>query len=165
MVEPMWKSLMKSVIIIASTTLCLLFLTPLFMRRTTHYPGQVCLANLRTLCMGALLYADDHNDIFPRNMEMLETVGIRPNDFVCPIPPRSKPGLLQNVNQWADYIYIPGHEVNSPPDSMVFYCPPENHGGRYGTVGFADMRVERLKKDKFYTLLKKQGIQHIPKEP
>ena len=46
------------------------------------------------------------------------------------------------LNERTDYIYVTGLSEATPPEQVLVYCPPENHGGRGGNILFCDGHVE-----------------------
>ncbi len=76
-----------------------------------------------------------------------------PGLFVCP-GTGSKPGLMGEIEEWTDYIYIGGLTDNALQNAAQIISPPENHNGKYGYVLFVDGSVWRLPPEQVRRLIK-----------
>lgn len=78
----------------------------------------------------ALHKALGDNDRYPKSLSILESTAVDPTIFVSP-GTGSKPGVMNAVEDWADFIYVGGATEDVPLAAMVI-SPPENHQGKYG---------------------------------
>ena len=113
-----------------------------------RYPSQVravrvaCAGNLKNIGLGLKMYAADHDAIYPRRLvDAGRYLAYQPALFVCPSSGTTT-GRFETVDEWLDYVYVKGLAESVPPDSVLMYCHPKNHGGVGGNVLFADGHVE-----------------------
>src|SRR6266498_2203496 len=99
-------------------------------------------------------------DSFPRSLtELGDPVNAKlftpldPGLFVCP-GTGSKPGLMGEIEEWTDYIYIGGLTDNALQNAAQIISPPENHNGKCGYVLFVDGSVWRLPPEQVRRLIK-----------
>ncbi len=90
-------------------------------------------------------------DHFPPSLSCLTNA--KSSIFICPETGHS-PGVLTNVDQWTDYIYVPELPDAGRQDVAVLICPPENHGGAYGHVLWGGGWCVRLPPDKTRALIR-----------
>ena len=97
---------------------------------------------------------------FPRSLRELGDpvnaklfTSLNPGLFVCPGTGR-KPGLMGEIEEWTDYIYIGGLTDNALQNAAQIISPPENHNGKYGYVLFVDGSVWRLPPEQVRRLIK-----------
>jgi hypothetical protein len=76
--------------------------------------------------------------------------------FICPSSGH-KAGQITNISQWADYVVNLNIDTNSPPDSILAYCKPENHKSKGCNVLYADNSIEWRTKEELEAELKKHG--------
>jgi hypothetical protein len=98
-------------------------------------------------------------DGFPPSLNVLTNVS--PTLFVCPSSGHH-PGAVTNVDQWTDYIYVPGAQDWMRLDLAVLIDPPENHKGEYGYVLFGGRWVRRLPADQVRALVKEPWCMPTP---
>src|SRR5439155_26888709 len=65
--------------------------------------------------------------------------------LVCP-GTGSKPGAINDVEEWTDYIYIGSTPVYFERAAMLI-SPPENHNGKSGYVLFCNGAISKLPPD------------------
>jgi hypothetical protein len=94
-----------------------------------------CDDNLREILV--LLRAATPGVDLPSDLSKLASFTTNRFLFVCPETHHSV-GQLTNVMDWTDYIYISGVEEMGPAPTAVIICPPANHHGKWGYVGFND---------------------------
>jgi len=91
----------------------------------------MCRSNLRQVGLAIHMYADDHDEKFPPDLQVLMPDYIdNPRVLKCP----GRPG--------ATYTYLPGRKAVTPGDVVIAYEDPDNHSGRGFNVLYADAHVE-----------------------
>jgi hypothetical protein len=108
-----------------------------------------CVKNMRALSILIVLGAGN-GDTYPANLGSLVTTNT--TIFVCPNSSHP-PGVMTNVDNWTDYVYVSGRE-SGMWDVALLICPPENHRGRYGHVIWGDRSGSRLPADKVRALIR-----------
>ncbi len=98
-------------------------------------------SNLSALGKACLIYANDHNDKFPPDLETLvKEEGVTPKTLESKLKPNGFPG--------PSFVYIAGQTTNMQPDNIVAYENPE-----FCTEGvnvlFVDSHVEFVKPEPF----------------
>lgn len=105
-----------------------------------------CRANLFQICMAMLLYADDHGGRFPnRFADISDKLGgpdVLGRMFVCPSSGKHAGGSLLNVDHWTTYVLCTNRTAEGPRDTVLAFCPPENHGGKVAVVAFTSGEVK-----------------------
>ncbi len=90
-----------------------------------------CRSNLRQIGLACLMYAEENDQKFPPNLQVLMPNHIdSPKIFVC----RGRPG--------GAYKYLPGRTADSSPKTIIAFESPSSHGGSKFNVLFADAHVE-----------------------
>lgn len=142
---------MRAFVITVVTTLLLIGCSPghLTTRRTTN----LCMTNMMAIWW-ELKYWNFDGDSYPPSFDSLSKTS-NPALFICPSSGHA-PGSMTNVNQWTDYIYLSGAQMDSSMllDVATLICPPENHGGQYGHVVWGGGGVVRLPPDQIRALIK-----------
>ena len=101
-----------------------------------------CPNNLKQIGLGLKMYAGNHKGRYPDKLvELSRYVGHQSSLLFCPIS-GSKPGPIETVDEWTDYVYVSGLSETNAPDTVLMYCPAKNHRGAGGNVLFADGHVE-----------------------
>lgn len=101
-----------------------------------------CGCNLRMIGLAVKMYAGDNDGVFPdRLVQLRRYVCHSPGLFTCP-KSGNKPGPFATVDEWTDYVYIPGLTASSAENAVLAYCPAKHHEGEGGNVLFADGHVE-----------------------
>jgi len=104
-------------------------------------------SNLKQIGIACVMYAAAHDGQFPGDLcQAFPSDTRHPEIFVTQ---RNRPNMrsIETVMEWTDYVYIPGHTVTSPADSVVAFLPPGHHVEEDPTeaiVLFGDGRVERM---------------------
>lgn len=113
-----------------------------------------CANNIKQTILFLKMYANDHQDAHPSTYtELVGTNYIIAGSsdltvFVCPSCLQSGSTMMgavgnsKNIHEWTDYAYVSGLTENDPSNSVVMFCPPQNHKGRGANVGFLGGRVE-----------------------
>ena len=141
---------------ISGTILVLLFLLvillPAVQGPTKCYRYYGSMSNLKQIGLALLTYAEDHNDVFPENLEQLEAYIEMPDIFESPLK-------TQDFNG-PSYIYISGHsfkDAKSKEKYIIVYENPEYLTGyefQQIIVTYLDGYVDRFKKEDFLSKLK-----------
>ena len=101
-----------------------------------------CSNYLKQIGFGIKMYAGEHGEIYPvRLREVSEYMAHQSGPFCCPNS-GNEPGTFETVDEWTDYVYVPGLPESVPPETVLMYCPAKNHEGDGGNVLFADGHVE-----------------------
>ncbi|MBN1512222.1 MAG: hypothetical protein JXB13_09430 [Phycisphaerae bacterium] len=91
-------------------------------------------ANVRGVVTCCKIYANENDDKFPPNMQVLIDTGeMTPRQLVNP--------RVRNADAKDHYIYIPGHTEASPPDLVVIYENPA-YVDEGINIGYVDGHVE-----------------------
>ena len=103
----------------------------------------VCILHLITIHGLLVMWAVDHEWTLPETLyEIYTGHPLYPKDpdarvlrtFVCPAT-RHKPGDAESIDEWSDYVYVPGQRLaknKGDPRTLVLYDKQGNHlGGRY----------------------------------
>jgi hypothetical protein len=151
------------VFLVAGITILILFLLivlPALTRVRINYHYVHSLSNLKWIGLGFLMYAEDHNDAFPDNLELLKEYIKDPDVFESRLKPKDFNG--------PSYIYISGHsykDTKSKEKYIIVYENPEYLTGydfEQVNVVYLDGNVERLKKEDFLSKLRKT-YEHLGK--
>jgi prepilin-type processing-associated H-X9-DG protein len=101
-----------------------------------------CCSNLKFACFALHMYAADHGEIYPERLaEIGKYLAFQPALFRC-FGSGNEPGTFETVDEWTDYVYVPGLPESVLPDTVIMYCPAKNHKGEGGNVLFGDGHVE-----------------------
>jgi len=101
-----------------------------------------CANNLKQLGLGMKMFAGDHDEMFPSKLvDIRRYMADQAKIFICPRS-GNKPGTIETVDGWTDYVYISGLSETNSPSEILMYCPIENHGGEGGNILFLDGHVE-----------------------
>ena len=109
----------KAFLLIATFVLIVLSLLLLFLfvpdQRRQYHPVFKCGANLSKLQLAMMNYCDDHNNVFPNNIEELEGYADpnNSNPFSCPISGKK-------------YVVIPGQTFDVPQYTVLAFCPDKH---------------------------------------
>ena len=98
--------------------------------RRTH-----CASCLRSLSMACIVYSMDFEGKYPTNWSSVaEHYAHAGKLFDC----KSKPGIphdsIEGVDEWSDFILVPGITTNDSPDTILAYEPLSNHRGTGANV-------------------------------
>ncbi len=99
-----------------------------------------CISNLRQISLAATMYSMDNQGRFPPDLQSLTQYAAEPQLFVCPAT-RHRPGALDQVDQWADYILVPNRKATDSGDTVLAFSKPDCYPGRGGTIVFVDGHV------------------------
>ena len=88
------------------------------------------------------MYAGEHGEIYPERLtDIGKYLGFQPALFRC-FGSGNEPGKFDTVDEWTDYVYVPGLPESVHPSTVLMYCPAKNHKDDGGNVLFADGHVE-----------------------
>ena len=99
-----------------------------------------CLSFLQ-IVLACKMYAVDHNEAFPPSFLALTNYVNDARLFVCP-GSNHKPGSLQTVDTWTDYVLVTNLSEQSPACSVLAYCKAGNHRGQVGVTGINVAHVD-----------------------
>lgn len=113
---------------------------------------SACQNNLHQLDMALVAYCYPAQNFYPTNLNQLPTSDVSPNVFVCP-GSGNKPGSLNNVEDWMDYIYVSGQGPSTPAGVPIFICPPEHHKNLGGCVLDSDHSTRWVSKPEIDSII------------
>lgn len=87
-----------------------------------------CYHNLHQLQIATMMYASDHGERLPTEIDNLLVYVDDALIFQCPRP--QKPGSLSNVSEWTPYVILP---AATNADAVYLYCSRTQHNQRAGT--------------------------------
>ena len=121
-------------------------LMPALARARQQAKHVVSMANLKTLGMATMMYADDHDGKFPESFEQMWEYYKNSKILESPQKPAGFDG--------PSYIYVKGHSlaVKSPARQVVVYENPEYLRDNIPVL-FLDGHVERMSQDRFVEVL------------
>jgi prepilin-type processing-associated H-X9-DG protein len=109
---------------------------------------SACVSNLTIIGKGCTLYAMDHQQMFPPDLQsVVPLVGNDAKVFTCRATGH-QPGPLDSLNQWTDYVYVPGCKADDTV-AIVAFENPGNHGGKGGNVLYSDGSVAWMNTEEF----------------
>lgn len=121
------------------------FLIPALTNTSHHPPHQRCCNNLKQVGLALRMYAGDNGEKFPGELADLgRYLGYQSSVFICPASDREGDDI-KIVDDWTDYVYIPGLSESLPSDTVLLYCPARNHGWEFGNVVFVNGAVRSFK--------------------
>ena len=132
---------------------------PFYKRYDVTPPKNNSLSNLKQIGFGLLMYAEDHNDIYPEKLEQLKVY--------FPLKILTSPSKPKDFNE-PSYIYISGHSYKDAKSKEKYIIVYENtkYLTGYNTeqinVLYLEGYSDRLKKEDFLSELKKT-YEHIGK--
>jgi prepilin-type processing-associated H-X9-DG protein len=101
--------------------------------------------NLKQIGLACAMYANDHNDIFPPNLQVLVEKGyLKPDILESPRKPKDFDG--------PSYIYISGQTMKMDPSNILVYENPQFCSDKVNIL-FLDSHVEMMKPDEFLSKL------------
>ena len=103
-----------------------------------------CTANLRDIGTAVVLYAADHNDVYPPDLKALvDTELISPRMLTCPSSGTYTAGSNERgeLESHCDYIYIAGMSEEAPGELALAYELPINHRQACANVLFTSFAV------------------------
>jgi len=105
-----------------------------------------CVSNLRQIYMAIQVYATDNDDAFPPSLaELFPRYVVDGRLYRCPtaqmatvieesdLPTGAKDAVGVFTEANTDYVYVPGMTGTFPPDCVLVYGKPGNHGEGEGT--------------------------------
>jgi len=138
-------------------------------RGERKYPDR-CAANLRYLGYGLIAYATEHGNVLPPHFGALFDKYVPDLDsFTCPstdtptakdIPPSDfhlDPPLYANLpRDKVDYFYLSGWTLGDPPQTVVAFDVPGNHGAKRVHVLFLSTDVSWITTGELRSMLARQ---------
>lgn len=120
-------------------------------QRSQPYPVVLrCQTRLSHLGAAILIYATDHNDNFPQNLDTLANYSDGERPFVCP-------------GSGVEYVLVQGRTFSMPLNSILAYCPDRHHvygaGDELGiNILILASEVQTIKMDEVNELFAEQGM-------
>lgn len=135
---------------VATVALLTSILLPSLTRARELAKRAVCAANLRGIGQACHIYANDHGENFPPDLEDLITAKIIvPKMLICPDSPLDEAQvtaiLAGESNQKLPYRYIDKQTTAGDVRNVLIYEDLDVHNGEGGNVLFVDAHVEFLK--------------------
>lgn len=111
-----------------------------------------CERNLVELGKAMVRFSMDCSESFPSYFQWL-VPGYISNScvFVCPASGHNV-GSISNVNEWTDYVYVPGLKAYTPLSTVHAFCLPEYHDGKGAHVLRLDCSVRWYDAESFSRL-------------
>jgi len=141
----------QSQVLLAQNAMLASILLPSLNRARETANRVKCASNERQIAMAMTMYANAHNGKFPNTMgELIKTQDIGLDAFVCPSANTPVPTNLKNPDEMADwidahsdYVYLGrGKTSSAPPDEIVLYEKPGDHGYDGINITYGDGHVE-----------------------
>lgn len=108
----------------------------------------VCMSNIRGVGMGCWIYANDHKDEFPKELNELVKLGmVTPAQFVCPSAGTTEQDAENYLNGRGSvgWTYISGQNSRSDVRNVLMFESLSHHDGEGGGVLFIDSHVQFMK--------------------
>jgi hypothetical protein len=115
------------------------------------FSAELCVTNLTAIWWKLIRHMGD-GDTFPATLAGLETVGAKPEWFICP-GSTNVPASMASVEEWTDFIYVSGVSGASDLYIPLLISPPENHAGEFGIVVWRGGNADRLPPDQVRKLI------------
>lgn len=114
---------------------------PAFVKAKQRAQSTACVGNIKQINLSALLWAQDHGELFPPDWLSMSNEMVTPKILICPAD-RSKVPALDwsqfNVSKNLSYEFVvPGAKESGSFTQIVFRCPIHKH------VGLVDGSVHR----------------------
>ena len=164
MKSPTRESL-RAVLIVAGVGFVLFTALDLFIRREKATARRkVCARNLVQIGIACRVYAAAHGGAFPASFGGLlagvpdEAAWRHPKMYDCPSSD-TPAGEIDDVDDWTDYLLIPGLTTNAPARTPLGRCDPVHHSGDGAPVLFIDGTVRWLSRAGIDSLVPKAFIE------
>jgi len=93
-----------------------------------------CMSNLAMIGKSCMVYALDHDDIYPPNFKAIANdYKTHPKIFVSPAT-GNVPGNISSVDEWSDYVLVPNRDGSASPNNILAFSKPECYPGEGGTI-------------------------------
>ncbi len=126
--------------------LMIAILLPSLARAREIAKRAVCSSHLRGIGQSVMVYAYDYNEYFPAGFQTLIREGMcTSQQFVCPSSASTAPTC--------DYYYVTDLTRSDPPDWILAFEDPSNHGGEGANVLYLDGQVNFEKEPQFEQIL------------
>lgn len=122
--------------------------------RRSHCGG--CMNQLGKMCV---MYAMDHDGALPDKWSDITEPYGNPRLLDCTSTPQP-PGPIDTLDEWAEFVLVPGLTTNSMPNAVLAYEPLDNHNSRGGNVLFVNGAVEWMKPDQHAQALNTINKEH-----
>jgi prepilin-type processing-associated H-X9-DG protein len=110
---------------------------------------EFCRNQLKQIGVACRMYSMDHRERFPPSFLSLTNYVDQPKLFVCPLS-KHKPGSIERVDSWTDYVLVTGLTEASDSDLVLAYCKHTTHRTEKGAnVLYVDGSVIWVKCDDF----------------
>ncbi len=115
-----------------------------------------CMSNLKQIGLGLMMYAQDHNETFPDDPELLTPYLGTPSVWGCP----ARPNPAQDAEH-SDYVYLGGGlrlpEIPKPSRTVIVHDKPGNHPDGMMCFLFADGHVQAVRAASVEEAVRKNG--------
>jgi hypothetical protein len=115
-----------------------------------------CEHTLSALGYACAMYEGDHNGSYPTNWGSITNYAESARLFRC-VGVSASPGALESVDEWSDFILVPGLSSNDPFDTILAYEPLRNHHGEGGNVLLRNYEVYWRSAKEYRSLKTKTG--------
>ena len=156
--------LFKWLIGVAAVSLLVYLALPVLENPRSHGPDDPIhpQTSLKHIGVACLSYFSKHNGNLPPDLATLCTLLPDPANVLRLPHNRKTPCMVTNVEEWSDYVYIPGIDIlsniSNASSVIVAYLPPGaqiRNGETWAVVLFADCHIERLSVAKFTAIINK----------
>lgn len=118
-----------------------------------------CMNNLHQLAKDCSLYARNNNGKFPTNwFSLAKQLNCNEKLFYCrSVLRKNYPETIDNVDQWSDYVIVPGLNTNDPPDTILAFELLGHHQDEGANLVAIDTSVQWVRPNEFKNLRTKDG--------
>jgi hypothetical protein len=121
---------------VGTTAVAVSILLPSLQRARELSKRTVSAANLRGIGQACMIYANEHDDQFPPDLNVLLRDGVlTEKQFRAPLDDAWQPG-------GSSYTYIPGQTPDGDPANVLAYEHPDINNGEGGNVLYVSGHVE-----------------------
>lgn len=138
------SSVLVSSVVVAPTAVAAAMVLPALAKAKSRAQDVMCMNNLKQIALGLIMYANDNDDVLPKDFVSIKEYVQTPRVFYCP-QDSQKPDL--NAITWDDFdqsqcsyeFLTPGVKINDGNPSTMVIVRCKIHGSR----AFMDGHVER----------------------
>ncbi len=152
------KRLLYLLLVIAIFAVLAGMILPMFSRsRESSRPfHQACRNNMKQLIVAELTYADDHAGKFSERLSDLYPEYVtHPDIFRCPSAGGPEIKRKEDIDSLTSYVLRKRLTTASPPDEVLIYELPSNHGKDDEYVAFVNGDVRRVDAIKLKEILRR----------
>lgn len=129
-------------------------------RKSANGDHDACRHNMKQLIFAELMYADDHGGKFSERLSDLYPEYINhPDVFRCPSAGGPKIERKEDIDSLTNYVLREGLTTASPPDEVLIYEPPSNHGKDDEFAAFVNGDVRWLSEAEIRRIVEKDSTQ------